>query len=194
MFRRRNPFSFWQRARRWVWPDSGWHRAGRYVAKRITRLPGTPHSIAAGFACGVAISFTPFIGFHLLGAALLSLLFRGNFIAAWIGTLVGNPWTFPFIWVLIYNLGVLLLGGEVAHATTADAWTLETMIANLERVIWPMTVGGLPLAVVAGFAAYMPMLRAVAAFQKARRLRREHTRAKRARRLGGMAGTRAHPC
>ena len=35
---------------------------GTYLVKRVTRLSGTPHSIAAGAACGVAISFTPFLG------------------------------------------------------------------------------------------------------------------------------------
>ena len=36
--------------------------------------------------------------FHILLAMLLALLIRGNLIASGIGTVVGNPWTFPLIW------------------------------------------------------------------------------------------------
>lgn len=183
MFRRRHPIPFWQQLRRWLWPRSGWQRAWRYLFKRLTRLPGTPHSIAAGFACGTAISFTPFIGFHLIGSALLALMVRGNYLAAWVGTLIGNPWTFPFIWVATYKLGLFLLGAPVVAAPPAESWTLERMIGDLGRLIWPMTVGGVPLGLVAGFAVYFPMARAVAVFQAARRRQRAHRRLKRRGRL-----------
>ena len=73
VFRRRHQIPLGQRLRRWLWPHIGWRRMGTYVVKRVTRLSGTPHSIAAGAACGVAISFTPFMGFHLVGAFLLCL-------------------------------------------------------------------------------------------------------------------------
>ena len=147
---------------------------GRYVIKRATRLSGTPHSIAAGFACGVAISFTPFIGLHLLGAFLLSLLVRGNYLAAAAGTLVGNPWTLPFIWVAIYELGSVLLGTRAAQPV--EHWDLATFFVKVEAVFWPMVVGGLPLALVAGLATYFPLMRMVAAYQETRRHRRARRR------------------
>ena len=86
---------------------------GRYNKKilvRLKQLKGTPYSVAAGFACGVAISFTPFIGFHLLLAAITAWIIRGNIISSAIGTLIGNPWTFPFIWVAVLSTGNYLLG------------------------------------------------------------------------------------
>ena len=89
----------------------GWRRLGIYLARRLTRLPGTPHSIAAGFACGTAISFTPFLGLHTVLSVLLAFLVRGNYLAAVVGTLVGNPWTFPFLCVASIKLGHVLLGG-----------------------------------------------------------------------------------
>ena len=147
---------------------------GTYVVKRATRLSGTPHSIAAGLACGVAISFTPFIGFHLLGAFLLCLLVRGNYLAAAAGTLVGNPWTFPFIWVAIYQLGHLLLGTRAAQPV--EQWDLATFFVKVEAVFWPMVVGGMPLALIAGLATYLPLVRVIAAYQEARRHRRARRR------------------
>jgi uncharacterized protein (DUF2062 family) len=149
---------------------------GSYAIKRATRLSGTPHNVAAGVACGVAISFTPFMGFHLIGSFLLSALVRGNYLAAAIGTLVGNPWTFPFIWYLIYKFGRLLLGGEAVHFVPFHQLSLATLWADLERAFWPMTVGGLVLGAVAGLVTYFPLVRVVATYQAARARRREGRR------------------
>lgn len=158
---------------------------GIYVAKRATRLSGTPHSIAAGFACGVAISLTPFLGMHLAGALLLCLLVRGNYLAAVAGTLVGNPWTLPFIWLSAYHLGHMLLGTRASALGPVQAWDLATLMAEVEAVFWPMVVGGVPLAVLAGFATYFPLMRMVAACQESRRARRARRRQDR---LGVAAG------
>ena len=71
MFRRRKPQSVFNQLRAVFWPVRGFRRLFSYLFQRIIRLPGTPASIASGFASGVAASFTPFIGFHfLIGGAL----------------------------------------------------------------------------------------------------------------------------
>lgn len=158
---------------------------GAYLVKRVTRLSGTPHSIAAGVACGVAISFTPFIGFHLLGAFLLCLLMRGNYVAAAVGTLVGNPWTFPFMWVAAYKLGHVLLGARAAPMEPVEHWNLASLFAEVEAVFWPMVVGGVPLAVVTGLATYVPLMRMIAVYQRERQRRR-------ARRRQTRLGIKAH--
>jgi uncharacterized protein (DUF2062 family) len=149
---------------------------GTYLVRRATRLAGTPHSIAAGAACGVAISFTPLIGLHLLGAFLLCLLVRGNYLAAAAGTLVGNPWTFPFIWVATYQLGHALMGSPPAQLEPVQHWDLATFVVKVEAVFWPMLVGSLPVAVLAGLATYFPLVRMVAAYQQARARRRQNRR------------------
>ena len=184
MFGRRHPLPIYRRVREFVWPSGGWHRASLYVAHRVRRLPGTPYRIAAGFACGAAISFTPFIGFHFVGAALLSILLRGSLLASAIGTVVGNPWTFPFIWAWIYGLGQWLLGGEVVSELPA-ALSLTYIFERPLDVLWPMTVGSVPTSVAAWFAVFWPVRGAVAEYQHARsRLVRRKKRAARHGRLG----------
>jgi uncharacterized protein (DUF2062 family) len=163
--------------RGWLWPDIGWRRLGIYLVKRVTRLPGTPHSIAAGLACGTAISFTPFIGLHTLLSVLLSFLVRGNYLAAIIGTLVGNPWTFPVIWLVTYQAGHYMLGSTPSRA--APEPELTSRWYEIRALIWPMTVGGVPLGALAGVAVYCPLVRLIAASQEARRRRRERRRAER---------------
>jgi uncharacterized protein (DUF2062 family) len=147
-----------------------------YLVKRTTRLSATPHSIAAGVACGVAISFTPFIGLHLVGSFLLCLLVRGNYVAAAVGTLVGNPWTFPLLWLATYQLGRVMLGGPATPIEAFHHWDLATLLAKMEAVFWPMAVGSIPLAVIGGLATYFLLMPVIAAYQEARRGRRAQRR------------------
>jgi uncharacterized protein len=179
MFRSRHPISVSRRVRRWLWPEMGWRRLGTYLVRRLARLPGTPRSIAAGFACGTAISFTPFLGLHTALSLLLCALVRGNYLAAVVGTLVGNPWTLPFMWVASAELGHFLLGGPPLRTEALQQPGIHGLFHELGALIWPMTVGGVSLGTLAALAVYFPVLRAVAAYQTARRDRRERRRAER---------------
>lgn len=167
----------------------GWGRVVVYLWHRVGRLHGTPHSIADGFACGAAISFTPFVGAHFILAALTSWFSRGNIIAGLIGTAVGNPWTFPFIWWWTYTLGtkmgagtavtarpdvlgiVVDLPGVVARA--ALRFDIDwTYLDNLWAVIWPMMVGSVPTFIVVWLTTYALVKPMVAAYQTRRIARR----------------------
>ena len=170
MFKRRNPLPFHKRAGAVFWPQSGWRRSGAYVAHRLRRLPGTPYRIAAGFASGAAVSFTPFIGLHFVLAALMALVVRGNVIAAAIGTAVGNPWTFPFIWVWTYSLGQWILGGE-SLTVLPEVLSFQHIFDNPLEVLLPMIVGAIPTAAFAWFVFFWPLQRTVAGYQRARRRR-----------------------
>ena len=170
LFGRRNPRSLLLRAKEIIWPSRGWRRAAVYFAHRVGRLPGTPYRIAAGVACGAAVSFTPFMGFHFVLAMGLALLTRGNLIASAIGTVVGNPWTFPFIWAWIYTLGRWMLGS--GDGDEFPGWlTLTYIFDNPLKVLWPMTLGGIPTAIVAWFVVFYPVRSTVHQYQRARRRR-----------------------
>ncbi len=174
MLGRRNPLSFHHWVWAFIWPKAGWRRASRYLAHRVRRLPGTPYRIAAGFASGAAVSFTPFIGLHFVFAALLALLLRGNVVASAIGTAVGNPWTFPLIWAWIYTLGQWLMGAEASsdfHATLTLSYIFERPL----EVLWPMTLGAVPTVVVVWIGIFWPIRGAIAEYQHVRhnRMRRK---------------------
>lgn len=170
---RRQPLSPYRRLRGWLWPYIGWRRAGRYLLMRIQRMPGTPHSIAAGFAAGAAVSFTPFLGAHFVMAFALAWLTRGNMLAAALGTLFGNPWTFPLIFAATYELGCFLLGMEphgLRHLAHLD---LQMLLERVRHLLWPMIVGSVPLGLLAWLATYLVFIRIVAGLQERRRRRRE---------------------
>lgn len=161
MFRRREKIRWTERLHNMVWPNIGWKRYGQYIVMRLNRLKGTPREIAAGVACGVAISFTPFVGFHFVLAAVMAWLVRGNILASAIGTAAGNPWTFPFIWVSVLYTGRKMLGLDYRNSVNID---FEQMFASAFKavieldfgaafqdiwpILWPMMVGCIPFYIV----------------------------------------------
>lgn len=172
ILRRRRQPTWPERLRDWIWPRAGWHRAGRYFYARAQRLQGTPHSIAAGLACGAAASCTPFIGFHFLLSFALAFLMRGSYLAAAFGTVVGNPWTFPFIWAGTYQLGTLILGGASAPvAAPLDLMASGALFSRIETLLAPMVIGSLPVALVVWLSFYVPLVRLFAVVQDTRRRR-----------------------
>ena len=171
LFRRRKNLSRWTRIQQFMWPRMGWRRVATYWAHKLKRLQGSPYAIACGFACGAAVSFTPLIGFHFILAAVLAWALRGNIIASAIGTAVGNPWTFPFIWAGIIWLGTMILGYERGQELPADM-TIGTIFEEPGTVLLPMLVGGLPTAVVVWLLIFFPIRRIVGNYQHHRQTRR----------------------
>ena len=175
MFRRRRQRPLGARLRGLVWPRGGWWRVGAYFGHRVRRLPGSPQSIAAGFACGVAVSFTPLVGFHFVLGALLAWAIGGSVLASAIGTTVGNPWTFPFIWFAAYHTGAWLLGIG-APESPPESFTMAAIVDNPQAVLWPMLVGGLPMVLGSWLLSFWLVRRAVARYQHIRRMRIERRR------------------
>ncbi|MCE7030721.1 DUF2062 domain-containing protein [Jiella avicenniae] len=173
LFRRRVPEGRWARFRTFLWPRRSFRRSYRYFVKRVIRLDAAPHAVAAGFAAGVIASFTPFIGFHFLLAFAIAYLVAGNMAAAALGTAVGNPATFPFIWASTYEIGRFVTAGAPANAPHPD--TLESslspsnLLAIWDPVVKPMLIGSIPLGLVAGALSYVLVRSAVTSFQAHRR-------------------------
>jgi len=154
-----------------MWPRTGWRRAVSYVVHRVRRLPGTPHSIAAGVACGAAISFTPLMGFHFLLSALFAWLIGGNVFASAVGTALGNPWTLPLIWVSTYQLGNIMLFAD--PDAIPEALTIAYMFDHPGAVLLPMTLGSIPFGAAAWLICYWLVRRLVVRYQLMRRHRHE---------------------
>ena len=47
-------------------------RTKKYILVNLKRMKGSSHEIAIGLACGISISFTPFLGLHALLAITLA--------------------------------------------------------------------------------------------------------------------------
>jgi uncharacterized protein (DUF2062 family) len=177
LFRSREKPSLGRRMRLAVWPRHSWRRSLRYFAKRVLRLSGSPHAVAAGVAAGLLSAFTPFIGFHLIIAFVIAYAIGGNMLAAGIATTIGNPLTIPFIWATTYGIGNVALGrpahfhfGDLHLAFAEHSWHA------IWPIIWPMTLGALVIGVPAAVIGYAAAFYGVGAFRELRRERLEARR------------------
>jgi uncharacterized protein (DUF2062 family) len=190
MFQRRIPISRLRRVRDAFWPQMGWRRASQYTLYRIGRLPGSGYAIAGGFAWGAAMSFTPLIGFHILLAIFGAWLTRCSAVAAAIGTAVGNPWTFPFIWIGLYKIGIFMgfsvegvdpdtmdftsLFGHVTMAFFDRDWAY--LADNAFPVLLPMLAASVPVAIIVWVIFFLLLKPVIERYKFAAHARR--TRAK----------------
>lgn len=78
--------------------------------KAILSLDSHPGHIAAGFAVGVFISFTPFFGVHTPMAIAAAFLLRVNKLTCLTGAWVNTPLTVVPVLGLSYKLGLTVRG------------------------------------------------------------------------------------
>ena len=160
-------------------------RTRKYISLSIKRMRASPNELALGLACGIAISFTPFIGLHALLSIFFAWVVRGSMAAALIGTLVGNPWTFPFIWMWLHQVGNWM--GATGASSSPDELDFgmifshmingvlmgdtDYLIETIWPVWWPMMVGAIPSMLVVWFGSYLPLKSLIQSYHVARRKR-----------------------
>jgi uncharacterized protein (DUF2062 family) len=181
IFRRRHRPGALTRALEFLRPRKSWRRGFAYVGRRVQRLPDTPHRIALGFACGALASFTPLFTLHIAAAVALAALLRGNLIAAALGTVIGNPLTFPAIAALALGLGAWMTGAGDEVRRFEMASVFGDLDRFLEVVFLPYLIGGLAPGLLAAAVCYWAVRPVVAAYQTRRRAK-----------LVAAAGRRVH--
>ena len=155
-------------------------RTKKYISLSIKRIKGTPQALSLGLATGIAVSFTPFIGLHALLAIFISWIIGGSMAAALIGTLFGNPWTFPFIWYFTFEIGQFINYGFLSYEEEfsfkvikkevstllaivkniiifANIFELEENVAKLKLIPF-MVVGSIPLVFISWIFSYFSFL------------------------------------
>ncbi len=135
-----------------------------YYKLRLARLPGSNYAISSGFACGAMVSFTPLLGFHFILAIIFAYLIRGNFIAALIGTVVGNPVTFPFIWGLIYKIGTYVTNIKVEKIN--HEINFDMIVSQTYEIFFPMLVGGVIIAPLVWVITYFVIYSFITSFKR----------------------------
>jgi uncharacterized protein len=169
LFKRRTQLSPLMRLRQTIWPARSFQRSCRYMILRLWRIQASPHSVALGCAAGVFAIFTPFLGFQMMLAALLAVMFRGSVFASAVGTFAGNPLTYPVIWISTFTVGNVFLGSSAnaeistlstgAHALgkslrAASPDGVATAVQGLWPILKPMAIGSLPLGGLTAFLIY----------------------------------------
>lgn len=141
------------------YPSIGFKAWVRYIFLSLNRKQASSHSLALGLALGVFVSFTPFLGFHSVLAMLLAYFLSASLISSVVGTLIGNPWTFPLIWHWSLKIGNLILYQQhppsmKLHGGIKLYISSENFMHYWENYIYPMTIGGIPLGLITAIFIY----------------------------------------
>ena len=140
-----------------------------YYKLKLARLPASTYAISSGFACGSMVSFTPLLGLHFVLAIIFAYLIRGNIVAALLGTFVGNPITFPFIWGLIYNLGAKITSSS--NTTLNPDLSFDLIFNQTLEIFIPMLIGGLILALPIWLITYLITYSFVSSYKKSKQIK-----------------------
>lgn len=145
----------------------GW--ATRFKARFLEMLGrhDEPERVAASFAIGVAIAFTPLLGFHWVLAFFVAILLKLNKLDVFLGTLVVNPLTFGPASAVALPLGGFILRARheaVTHLPWSDvfrpaAWLQAGPAMRTIGIQWG--VGMFTLSVVFGAMTYLVLVRVV---------------------------------
>jgi len=149
ILQRREKQTLLSKLRNFIWPKMGLKRTLIYYKHRVLRLPHSTRDIAMGLASGCVVSWTPTFPFQILQCFVFCKIVRANFPAALLGTVFGNPWTFPVLFMIAYYVGDFFLGitgleGAVLFLVgQADLFKQDGVI--VEKFI-PTLVGGYIMA------------------------------------------------
>lgn len=160
-----------------VWPKMGWRRVLDYYKRRTIRIPDSERSVALGLAFGCAISWSPTFGLHLIQCLIFCWLTRSNWIASFLGTAFGNPWTFPALMFISYQVGKALFIGFGYEDFLLDhkigPITVELLKTEGWNILLPAIIGGYVMALATFPLFYFPFYYMVKAAKAARRMRLE---------------------
>jgi uncharacterized protein (DUF2062 family) len=170
LFKRRETETLLARVRVHLWPRRSWTRSSRYVVYRLRRLSDTPHAVALGFAAGVFSALSPYLGTHMVMAALIAWAIGGSVVAALLGTFVGNPLTYPLFWYSTYQVGNLMLGepGERQNIDLSGG-IFQSSLDQLWPILKPMTLGCVPVGLALAGLSYILVRPMVEAYKHRRR-------------------------
>ncbi len=140
-------------------PDR-WIEPWRKAYQRFLKIRGHPREISLGFALGLFVGMSPFMGLHTAIAVLLAALFKWNKFSAALAVWISNPFTAPVIYGLTYLIGAKALAYENSYALPQhfDLDALLDIIRSAPEIIWVFVIGGvvtgIPLAIAGYFGAY----------------------------------------
>ncbi|MFO8057430.1 MAG: DUF2062 domain-containing protein [bacterium] len=132
--------------------------------QNLMDIPGKENDVAVGFAIGIFISFSPWIGLHLIIIFLLTHVFRKSFGAGLLASLVFNPFTAPFFWTLEFRTGRLVIGlfsRQPKQEFKISFSDFEALWDSVVQVFYPIFIGGLVLGVPAAVLSYFLVQRSL---------------------------------
>jgi uncharacterized protein (DUF2062 family) len=119
------------------------------VTVKLLSIRGKPLDVAKGYALGIFLATTPFIGLKVFIALLLSALFRWNKTASVIGVYHVNPLTAPPFYALAFLVGKTFLGIKESFVFPDDLriTSLFHIFTGAGNIFLCLLAGGLILGI-----------------------------------------------
>ncbi len=160
---------------------------------RFFKIRGNPREIALGFALGIFVGMSPYMGMHMVISVFFAALFKWNKISAAIGAWISNPATAPFIYSITYFIGSKVVKAKSGVDLLDEDMGIKTLlelITHTPKFFMILTIGGailgIPVAIISYFIAYNAIvtyrenIKVKIAKQKEKlRIRKSNRRAKR---------------
>lgn len=127
----------------------------------MLELDSDPRHVAAGFAIGVFISVSPFIGIQTFIAIVSALVFKLNKLTTITGSLVNTPFTMLPLLMVNYRLGEFVLG-QKHKEVSFDVLDWE----HLHEYTAPLFVGCSITGLAAAAVSYVLVYRLAARLQR----------------------------
>ena len=132
------------------------HKLGQIKSKLIT-IRENPYKVCMGYALGIFLAATPFIGLKVLIAIVLTYIFRLSKVAAIIGVLHVNLFTAPLFYGLTYFIGNAVMGNHTGLSSLSVGGLMELPSLSLGVFVSLLTGGviiGLPWAFISYLYSY----------------------------------------
>ena len=119
------------------------------LMQRLKTLKENPRDVARGYALGIFLATTPFIGMKIFIAVLISALLRWNKTASVVGVYHVNPITAPPFYALAFLVGKTVLGikGHFIFPGGGSVATLKYFFAGTGNIFLSLLTGGLILGI-----------------------------------------------
>jgi uncharacterized protein (DUF2062 family) len=126
------------------------------IRGKLISIPADPQKICLGYAMGVFLATTPFIGVKVPIAILLTALFKWNKIASIIGVFHVNLLTAPLFYGCSYLVGRFVLRQETGYTLPDDLSmrAFHDLYTGNYIIFLDLLTGGCILGVPMAFAAY----------------------------------------
>lgn len=151
--------------------------------ERFLKIRGQPREIALGFALGLFVGMTPFIGLHTVIAVPLAALLKWNKISAAVAVWFTNAATAPFIYSITYIVGARLAGvKKVFSWEDIESFSaVYRLILKTPEMIWAMVLGGVILGLPLAVAGYYLAFLVVGRYREKIRIKRKESKKRRSR-------------
>jgi len=144
----------------------------RKWAAALAALPDSPERIAAAYAWGVHLGFSPWFGLHTVIGLLTAETFRFNRVAVLLGVWTNLPWLNVPYYAFATWVGIRLLRFEhglvppVVGFFDLFSWDLQHWLISQWRLLIPAAVGSMLLSVILAVPAYGVALLVIRAYRR----------------------------